>query len=157
METDFFQSCGWFWVFQICWHIRCSTFKTSFFRIWKSSAGVPLSPLALSIVILPKAHLTIKKKKRERNIRVVEYLINSVMCAKSHQSWLTLCDPLDCNPPDYSFHGILQERILEWVAVPFSRVSSQPRVWTHFISPALPGRFFTIRPTRKAQSVNTSY
>ena len=41
----------------------CSTFMASFFRIWKSSAGIPLSPLALSIVILSKAHLTIKKRQ----------------------------------------------------------------------------------------------
>ena len=33
----------------------------------------------------------------------------------------TLCDPLDCSPPDSSVHGILQARILEWVAIPFSR------------------------------------
>ena len=43
------------------------------------------------------------------------------------QSSLTLCDPMDCSPPDSSVHGILQARILEWVAIPFSRGSSQPR------------------------------
>jgi len=46
------------WVFQICWHIECSTFTESSFRIWNSSAGIPLPTLALFIVILPKAHLT---------------------------------------------------------------------------------------------------
>jgi len=39
----------------------------------------------------------------------------------------TLYDPTDCSPPGSSVHGILQERILEWVAIPFSRGSSQPR------------------------------
>ena len=39
----------------------------------------------------------------------------------------TLCDPMDCSPPGSSAHGILQARILEWVAIPFSRGSSQPR------------------------------
>ena len=39
----------------------------------------------------------------------------------------TLCDPVDCNPPGSSIHGILQARILEWVAISFSRGSSQPR------------------------------
>ena len=43
------------------------------------------------------------------------------------QSCLTLCDPMDCIPPGSSVHGILQARILEWVAIPFSRASSQPR------------------------------
>ena len=42
------------------------------------------------------------------------------MCvrAKSLQSCPTLCDPIDCSPPGYSVHGILQARILEWVAMP---------------------------------------
>ena len=39
----------------------------------------------------------------------------------------TLCDPMDCSPPGSSVHGILQARILEWVAISFSRGSSQPR------------------------------
>ena len=44
----------------------------------------------------------------------------------------TLCDPINCSPPGSSVHGILQARILEWVAIPFSRGSSRPRDWTHF-------------------------
>ena len=43
------------------------------------------------------------------------------------QSCLTLCDPMDYSPPGSSVHGILQERIPEWVVIPFSRGSSQPR------------------------------
>ena len=39
----------------------------------------------------------------------------------------TLCDPIECNPSGSSVHGHLQVRILEWVAIPFSRVSFQPR------------------------------
>ena len=39
----------------------------------------------------------------------------------------TLCDPMDCSPPGSSIHGILQARILEWVAIPFSRGSSRSR------------------------------
>ena len=58
MKTDLFQSCGHCWVFYICWHIECSTFTASSFRIWKSSTGIPSPPLALFIVMLPKAHLT---------------------------------------------------------------------------------------------------
>ena len=46
------------WIFQICWHIECSTFTASAFRIWNSSTGIPSPPLALFIVILPKTHLT---------------------------------------------------------------------------------------------------
>ena len=58
MKTDLFQFCGHCWIFQICWHIACSTFTASSFRIWSSSTGIPLPPLALFIVMLPKAHLT---------------------------------------------------------------------------------------------------
>ena len=43
---------------------------------------------------------------------------------KSLQSCLTLCYPMDCSPPGFSVHGILQARILEWVAISFSRGSS---------------------------------
>ena len=43
------------------------------------------------------------------------------------QSCLTLCNPIDCSPPGSSVHGILQARILEWIAMPSSRGSSQPR------------------------------
>ena len=42
METDLFPSCGHCWVFQICWHIECSTFTAASFRIWNSSAGISL-------------------------------------------------------------------------------------------------------------------
>ena len=42
-------------------------------------------------------------------------------------SRLTLCDPMDCSPPGSSVHGISQARILEQIAIPFSRASSQPR------------------------------
>ena len=53
-----FQSCGHCWVFQICWHIKWSSFTASSFRIWNSSTGIPSPPLALLIMTLPKAHLT---------------------------------------------------------------------------------------------------
>ena len=58
MITDLFLSCGHCWVFQICWHIECSTFTASSFRIWNSSTEIPWPPLALFVVMLPKAHLT---------------------------------------------------------------------------------------------------
>ena len=45
---------GHCWVFQICWHIECSTFTV----IWNSSTGIPSPPLALFIVMFSKAHLT---------------------------------------------------------------------------------------------------
>ena len=53
MKIDPFWSCGHCWVFQICWHIECSTLTASSFQIWNRSAGIPLPPLALFVIILP--------------------------------------------------------------------------------------------------------
>ena len=62
MKTDLFQTCGHCWVFQICWHIECSTFTASSFRIWNRSTRIPSPPLALFVVMLPKAHLTLHSR-----------------------------------------------------------------------------------------------
>ena len=51
--------------------------------------------------------------------------------AKSLQSCPTLCDPMDCSLPGSSVHGIIQAKILEWVAMPFSGESSLSSGWTH--------------------------
>ena len=67
---------------------------------------------------------------------------------KVAQLYLTLCRPMDCNPSGSSVHGILQARILEWVAICFSRGSSWPRDWT-WVS-CITGRFFTNWTTREA-------
>ena len=67
------------------------------------------------------------------------------------QSCPTLCDPMDCSPPGSLVHGIFQAWILEWVAIPFSRGSSQPRDRTqvsHIVS-----RCFTIWATREAPKI----
>ena len=60
---------------------------------------------------------------------------------------LNLCNAMDCSPPGSSVHGISQARILEWVAISFSRGSSQPRDLTHVS--CLAGRFFTTLPPGK--------
>ena len=59
MKTDLFHSYGQCWVFQICWHMECSTFTASSFRIWNNSTGIASSLLALFVVMLPRAHLTL--------------------------------------------------------------------------------------------------
>ena len=53
------------------------------------------------------------------------------VCTKSLQSCPTLCDPMNFNPPGSSIHGILQARILEWIAMPSSRGSCRPRNRTY--------------------------
>ena len=72
------------------------------------------------------------------------WVINSCTCAKSLQSCLILCNPMDCSPPGSSVHEILQAGIQEWVAMPSSRGSSDPGIEPEsFKSPALAGGFFT--------------
>ena len=66
------------------------------------------------------------------------------------QSCPTLCDSVDCGSPGSSAHGILQARILEWVANPFSRESSWRRDWT-WVS-CIGGRFFTIWVIREVHN-----
>ena len=63
------------------------------------------------------------------------------------QSCPILCDPMDCSLPGSSVHGIFKTRVLEWVAISFSRGSSQPRDQTQ-VSWVV-GRRFTIWATRE--------
>ena len=65
------------------------------------------------------------------------------------QSCPTLCNPMDCSLPGSSLHGILQARVLEWVAISFSSGSSQPRDWTRVSR--IPGRRFNLWATRSRQ------
>ena len=80
-------------------------------------------------------------------------VVHVLVCAKSLQSHLTLCNPVDHSPPGSSVRGNLQARILEWIAVPSFRRSSQPRDQTYvFYTPtALAGQFFTTSTTGEAQ------
>ena len=71
------------------------------------------------------------------------------VCVLVTQLCPALCHPTDCSPPGSSVHGILQARILEWVASPSSMGSSQSRDQTQVS--CIAGRFFTIWATREAQ------
>ena len=71
----------------------------------------------------------------------------TIVCVLVCQSCLTLCDSKDCNQPGVSLHGILQARILEQVAIPFSRHLPDPRMelkssilQASFLPPELPGK-----------------
>ena len=74
MKTDLFQSWGRCWVLHICWHIECSTCTALSFRIWNSSTGIPSPPLALFVVMLPKAHLT-SHSRMSGSVRVWVWVI----------------------------------------------------------------------------------
>ena len=117
----------------VCWekaHHKCV------FQFW------------LSLIILPWRNL------RFFLIKVwfePDHLWLELNCWSIVQSCLTLCNPVDGSPPSSSIHGILQARILEWVAIPFSRGSSWPRNQTGVS--CIAGRFFTSWVTRKAQYI----
>ena len=88
MKTDRFQSCGHCWVFQMCWHIECSTFRASSSRIWNSSTGIPSPPLALFVVILSKAHLTSHSRMSDSRL-----VITPSWLSGSWRSFLFLINP----------------------------------------------------------------
>ena len=76
------------------------------------------------------------------------WLLNAFACmhTQSLHLCLTLWDPMDCSPPGSSVHGIFLGRILEWVAMPSSKESSQPRDQTHISCISyIAGRFFTAK------------
>ena len=85
---------------------------------------------------------------RSSNLILIYFpFIYKYICVKSLQSCLTFCNPMNCSFPGSSVHGILQIRILEWVAIVFSRGSSQPR--DQISISCIAGRFFTIEPKGK--------
>ena len=63
-------------------------------------------------------------KARDHGILISSLWHLQCCCCLVAESCPTLCDPMDCSPPGSSVHGILQSRILEWVAISFSRVPS---------------------------------
>ena len=82
-------------------------------------------------VLLPAGALTSTKYallSKQFNSKFMSFLLSS---AKWIQWCPTLCNPMDCSPPGSSLHGVFQARILGWVAISFSRGSSQPRNRTH--------------------------
>ena len=70
---------------------------------------------------------------------------------------LTLWDPMDCSPAGSSVHRILQARILEWVVMPSSKGSSQPRDWTPSGGSCIAGGFFTTEPPWKTPIEHDDY
>ena len=96
---------------------------------------IPLNPLA--ILYISCLH-----------VLLLGALSEWVWVSEVNQSCPTLSDPMDCSPPGSSVHGILQARILEWVAISFSRGSSQPRDWTQVSR--IVDRRFNLWTTREA-------
>ena len=93
IKTHLFQFYDHWWIFQICWHIECSTL-TSSFRIWSSSAGIPSHSLAVFAVMLPKAHFTSHRMSGCKWVITPSWLSRSLR-------------PLFYSPPVYSCHHFL--------------------------------------------------
>ena len=92
MKTDLFQSCGHYWVFQICWHTECRTFTASSSRIWNSSAEISSPPLALFLVMLRNSWAYVKiggkciQKMSEESNR--HFLLGGSISSSSSLGWL---------------------------------------------------------------------
>ena len=92
-NENFFQSCGYCWVSQICWHTECGTLTASSFGIWNSSAGIPSPPLAFFKVMLPKAHLTSHSRMSGSRVFINIYLtLVKVYYAYLRRNGLTVMD-----------------------------------------------------------------
>ena len=85
----------------------------------------PTSPQGLVVRNLEKESVEFMCLKRQPKLR--RPLATENVKVLAAQSCLTLCELMDYGPPGSSVHGILQARILKWVAISFSRGSSQPR------------------------------
>ena len=88
------------------------------------------SPLAPGLARSPPSSYSLLSLPRGLLFSLVPFSLglDICLCACSvAQSYLTLCDPLDCSTPGFSVHGILQARILAWIAMPSSRGSSRVR------------------------------
>ena len=126
------------------WHIQC------YLLLISSSTFIPYRHIRLS----PCNFGSHMPKQLPLNFHE-EASTRSFLLSKDHEKWvivtqscLTLCDPMHCSLPVSSVHGILQARPLEWVAMPFSRGFSQPRVWT-WVS-RITDRCFIVWATREA-------
>ena len=115
MKTDFYQSCGHCWVFQISWHIECRTWTASSFRIWNSSVEIPPPPLALLIVMLPKAHLTSHSRMSGfQHLLREQYFSVSRSTVEEHWWPLSLAPIPFCLEEEDCVVNLRKETVLDW-------------------------------------------
>ena len=106
---------------------------------WCCSGNSPVSSHQVPIAALPL--------DGQRPLEQAAHLSFHFLRRSQSLSCVRLCDPMDCSLPGSSVHGILQARILEWVAFPFSRGPSPPR--DQIQVSCIAGRFFTVRAKRR--------
>ena len=102
-----------------------SSWELQFLYILSSICYCHLFSSLFFFLILGTILRTVLKRLGRRILPCAWYL-----CMLSHFSHVWLCNPMNCSPSGSSVQGILQARILEWVAIPSSRWFSQPRDWT---------------------------
>ena len=112
-----------------------------YYKVIKKNEILPFAVTWMDLVII------ILSEVRQRKANMISLHSESEVT----QLCPTLCDPMDCSLPSSSIHGILQARILEWVAISFSRGSSRPRDRTQVSHIA--GRRFNLWATRKPISL----
>ena len=100
-----------------------------------------VSPRVLGQPVLELTNTPVKRKKKQIPRFEPKPTDSNFLACEVTQSCPTLCDPMDCSLPGSSVHGIFQARVLEWVAISFSRASSQPRDQTRISHTT--GRCFT--------------
>ena len=124
-----------------CW-CKVGCFRDRYFLTAQNKKNIPNHRSIASQTCLTSplySHLNLQKKLRNTPKVKVEVFIR--------QSCLTLCDSMDCSSPSSFVQGILQARILKWVAISFSRAFSQSRDWTQVS--ALQTDSFSSEPPRK--------
>ena len=96
-------------------------------------------------------NIELNNNRKETGALSFSWLCSVLFCeGEVAQSYLTLCDPVDCSLPGFSIYGILQARILEWFTISFSRGSSLSRDRTR--SPALEADALTSEPSGKQET-----
>ena len=127
----------------LCWELSVSSLYSYSFKLWNYK--------------LRQLHTSVYQYLLRWSIKILIWMksaclkLKQYVCVLDAHSCPTLYHSMNCNPPGSSVHGVLQARILEWEAVPFSRGSSRPRDWTWVIRIA--GRFFTVCATRETKSI----
>ena len=114
---------------RVSWHYQRALKRKLTYSIFSSIAWKWKSCL-VSFIWCQTLHFPLPPSPPKMVTAVGIVLFTLQRLAKLFQSRPTLCNPMDCSPPGSSVHGILQARILEWVAMPSTRGSSQPRDWT---------------------------
>ena len=121
MKTDFFHSCGHCWVFQICWHIECSTFTASSFRIWNSSTGSGLR------IPSPCNTYKLNKSNKVKAVLGPVWFLAPAQCQSwslpSHFFWLEAASPNQNFGIQYQvslmlcllYCWVIKTRILPWL------------------------------------------